>query len=147
MADVFSKKKRSQIMSRIAGRNTSPEKALCLVLKRFGYRPQRHRKDLPGSPDFVLKRENVVIFMNGCFWHGHKNCRRASLPATNRAFWREKISNNKRRDERQRRQLRRKGWKVLTFWTCGQISEEKLVSRFRRVGLSPKSIRKGFRDQ
>lgn len=147
MADVFSKKKRSNIMSRIRGRNTSPEKALHLVLKGFGYRPQRHRKNLPGSPDFVLKHEKLVIFTNGCFWHGHRNCPRASLPTSNRKFWLKKIANNRRRDERQRRQLRQKGWKVLTFWTCGQISEGKVLSRFRRVGVLPKFTQKGFRSQ
>ena len=90
MADIFSKAKRSEIMAKIKGRHTSPELKLVMLLKRLGYKPERHRKDLPGSPDIVLASKKTVLFVNGCFWHGHKNCKRASLPSSNKSFWKKK---------------------------------------------------------
>jgi len=135
MADVFDKKKRSQIMSKIRGKNTSPEKLLQAILRGLGFKTERHRSNLPGSPDVILPTQKAVLFTNGCFWHGHKNCPRAALPTTNRSFWKQKIEGNKRRDERQKRQLRKMGWKVLTFWTCKHITNKIVLSRLRRSGL------------
>mgnify|MGYP001159241758 FL=1 len=132
MADVYSKIKRSEIMSKIKGKHTSPEIRLALLLKELGLRPQQHRKDLPGCPDAVLSRKKIVLFVNGCFWHGHKNCSRASLPRTNGIFWRTKIEKNVRRDASQRRKLRKLGWHVLTFWTCKPLTRATLESRLRR---------------
>lgn len=132
MADVFSKAKRSQIMAKIKGRHTSPEVRLVALLKELGFKPDRHRRDLPGSPDVVLPRKKVVLFVNGCFWHGHRNCSKASLPATNRVFWETKIAKNMKRDESQRRKLRRMGWSVLTFWTCKPLTRSGLMSRLNR---------------
>lgn len=135
MADVYSKAKRSEIMAKIKGKHTSPEICLARLLKELGFKPERHRKDLPGSPDVVLSRNKVVLFVNGCFWHGHKNCSRASLPSTNRIFWRTKIEKNVRRDASQRRKLRKLGWHVLTFWTCKPLNQTTLGSRLRRYIL------------
>lgn len=132
MADVFSKTKRSQIMAKIKGRHTSPEVRLVALLKELGFKLERHRRDLPGSPDVVLSREKVVLFVNGCFWHGHRNCLKASLPATNRVFWERKIAKNMKRDESQRRKLRRMGWSVLTFWTCRPLTRSGLMSRLNQ---------------
>lgn len=146
MADVFNKKKRSQIMSKIRGKNTSPEKLLHAILRRLGFKIERHRSDLPGSPDVVLSKQKAVIFTNGCFWHGHKNCPRAALPATNRNFWKRKIEGNKRRDERQKRLLRKKGWIVLTFWTCTRITDIRVLSRLKTTGLIP-SVTKPIRPR
>ena len=134
VADIFSKAKRSEIMAKIKGKHTSPEVRLAFLLKELGYKPERHRKDLPGSPDAVLPRIKVVIFVNGCFWHGHRNCSRASLPGTNRAFWKTKIEKNKRRDLSQQRKLRKLGWRVLTFWTCKRLTRAILESRIHRYG-------------
>jgi DNA mismatch endonuclease (patch repair protein) len=138
VADVFNKKKRSQIMSKIRGKNTSPEKLLHAILRGLGFKTERHRSDLPGSPDIVLSKQKAVLFTNGCFWHGHKNCLRAALPATNRTFWKRKIEGNKRRDQRQKRLLRKSGWTVLTFWTCKRITSLMVLSRLRKVGLDPR---------
>jgi DNA mismatch endonuclease (patch repair protein) len=126
MADTFSRKKRSWIMSRIKGRDTKPEKTVQTILKRMGCHIRRYDKTLPGSPDIVLKSLKKVIFINGCFWHGHKLCQRSRRPATNRAFWNEKIDGNIRRDLRVRRQLKRLGWDVLALWEC-QIRKKPIV--------------------
>lgn len=133
MADVYDKAKRSRIMAAVRGKNTAPERALYSLLKTLGYKVRRHAKNLPGSPDLVLFKEKVVIFLNGCFWHGHGNCRRATLPTTNRKFWENKISGNKRRDQRQKRLLNKMGWRVVTFWTCKTISCELVSSRLKRA--------------
>jgi DNA mismatch endonuclease, patch repair protein len=132
VADVFSKAKRSEIMAKIKGKHTSPEVRLEFLLKVIGFKPERHRKDLPGSPDAVLPKIKVVLFVNGCFWHGHRNCWRATLPGTNRTFWETKIGKNKKRDASQRRKLRKMGWCVLTFWTCKTLTRQILESRLRR---------------
>lgn len=133
MADVYSKAKRSKIMASIRGKHTSPEILLAQLLKELGLKFERHRKDLPGSPDAVLSRKKIALFVNGCFWHGHDNCSRATLPSTNKVFWKTKIEKNKRRDESQRRKLRRMGWSVLTFWTCRPLSLGIVGSRLKRV--------------
>lgn len=133
MADVYSKAKRSQIMASIRGKHTSPEVLLARLLKELGLKFERHRKDLPGSPDVVLPRKKIALFVNGCFWHGHHNCSRATLPSTNKVFWKAKIEKNKRRDESQRRNLRKMGWSALTFWTCKSLNLEMLKSRLQRT--------------
>jgi DNA mismatch endonuclease, patch repair protein len=135
MADIFTKKKRSQIMARIKGRGTAVEILVAGILRELGFKPDLHRIDLPGSPDLVLSRHKVVIFTNGCFWHSHRNCPRATLPTTNMKFWAAKISGNRRRDERQRRLLRKMGWKVITFWTCKRATREMVLSRLARIGI------------
>lgn len=137
MADIFNRKKRSQIMSRVKCVNTAIERDLLQLLLRLGMKPRQHIKHMPGSPDFVLQKNRVVIFANGCFWHGH-DCKRAGLPATNRKFWIRKVSANVRRDRRQRRLLRKMGWRVITFWSCKKVGIKGLVTRLRRVGVQPK---------
>jgi DNA mismatch endonuclease, patch repair protein len=132
VADVYSRIKRSKIMAGIRGRDTSPEIELIRLLKQLGFAPQRYRKDLPGSPDAVLPRNKTVLFVNGCFWHGHQNCRRATIPSSNTKFWRGKIETNMRRDAAQRRKLREMGWSVLTFWTCKPLTQSSLIHRLRR---------------
>ena len=89
MADIFNKEKRSLIMSRIAGKDTKPEMIIRKALFSEGYRYRLHRKDLPGNPDIVFPNHKKVIFINGCFWHGH-NCKKAALPTTNKSFWKKK---------------------------------------------------------
>jgi DNA mismatch endonuclease, patch repair protein len=135
MADVFDRKKRSQIMASIRGFGTSIERSLSRLLRELGIKPRCHQKHLPGSPDFVLYRQKVIIFTNGCFWHGHQKCKRAVLPTTNRAFWERKVSKNIRRDRKQRRLLRKMGWRVITFWSCKKITVQNLAARLRRVGV------------
>jgi DNA mismatch endonuclease (patch repair protein) len=118
MVDVFSPEERSAIMARIKSRNTKPEILVRKVVHSLGYRFRLHRDNLPGKPDIVLPRRSKVIFVHGCFWHGHSRCARATMPSTNVTFWKEKIANNKARDRKVLRQLRNSGWKVLIIWQC-----------------------------
>ena len=117
MTDIFSKAKRSKIMSKITGKDTKPELIIRKALFSEGYRYRLHRKDLPGKPDIVFTSRKKVIFINGCFWHGH-NCKRATLPATNKDFWKKKIDGNKKRDKKNLSKLKSMGWKTLTIWQC-----------------------------
>ena len=111
MTDIFSKEKRSWVMSQIKGKNTKIELKMDDVLKDIGYSYEMHRK-MFGNPDFVLKRKRIVIFCDGDFWHGYNYSKR-KLP---KKFWRDKIERNMERDKRITRKLRREGWSVLRFW-------------------------------
>lgn len=129
MADVFTQAKRSAIMSRITGKNTKPEIVVRKIVHSLGFRFALHRRDLPGTPDLVLPRYRKVIFVHGCFWHGHARCRRATLPSTNKKFWHEKIGGNKLRDTSAKRRLQQTGWEVLVVWQCEIAKREKLIKR------------------
>lgn len=118
MVDVYSEEKRSQVMSRVRGKNTKPEKRVRSALHRAGYRFRLHRADLPGKPDIVLPLCRTVIFVNGCFWHQHPGCRRATIPASNRKFWKRKLTRTVERDEQNRASLRELGWNIITIWEC-----------------------------
>ena len=111
MADIFSKEKRSWVMSRIKGKNTKIELKMNDVLKEIGYSYEMHHK-MFGNPDFVLKRKRIVIFCDGDFWHGYDYSKRK----LSKKFWRDKIERNMKRDKRISRRLRREGWSVLRFW-------------------------------
>lgn len=108
---------RSRIMAAVRSRDTGPEMAVRRALHARGYRYRLHVKDLPGRPDIVLARHSAVVFVHGCFWHGHA-CTRFSLPATRAGWWAEKIERNRRRDARNARELRERGWRVFVVWEC-----------------------------
>ncbi len=127
MADVFDKIKRSWIMSRVGGRDTAPEKAVRTLLHTLGFRFRLQARELPGRPDIVLPRYRTVIFVHGCFWHAHRACKRASVPATRRQFWHAKLSANVQRDRRNARDLRKMGWRVITVWSCRTRDGRKLM--------------------
>lgn len=131
MPDVFDPEKRSWIMSRVRGKDTKPERIVRSALHRTGYRFRLHDKKLPGSPDIVLRRHKKVVFVNGCFWHGHKGCKRSKLPSTNVEFWTEKIGKNKERDRKAYKALKKDGWGVLIVWECQTNNEEKLECMLR----------------
>lgn len=116
--DILSKEQRSWNMSRIRGRDTRPERIVRSIIHRMGYRFRLHRTDLPGSPDIVLPKHRIVIFVNGCFWHRHRGCKYAYHPKTRKAFWRAKFRDNVDRDRRARRRLTRMGWRVIVVWEC-----------------------------
>ncbi len=121
MADVFTPEKRSEVMSCIRGRDTKPELALRSMLHRLGYRFTVHgpkNRTLPGRPDLILPKYSAVIFVHGCFWHGHENCSYFRLPKSSRAFWKAKIESNQARDLRNENALRHLGWHVVTIWEC-----------------------------
>jgi DNA mismatch endonuclease (patch repair protein) len=92
----------------------------------MGYRFRLHRRDLPGTPDIVLPRFKLVIFVHGCFWHGHPGCKKSGIPKTRTEFWTEKIRRNRERDERATEALRQKGWEVATIWECATRDPENL---------------------
>lgn len=109
---------RSEIMRRVKSSNTKPEIALRKSLHALGFRFRVNVKDLPGKPDIVLRKHRTVIFVHGCFWHGH-DCRRgARTPKTNTAYWLEKISRNMARDRKNQQRLRELDWNVLVVWEC-----------------------------
>lgn len=118
MTDVHSEEVRSYNMSRIRSKNTKPELLLRKFLHAKGFRFRLHLKDLAGSPDIVLPKYKTIIFVHGCFWHHHKNCRFAKFPKNNSAYWTPKILKNIQRDEASSETLKKEGWKVIRIWTC-----------------------------
>lgn len=118
-------------MSKIGQKNTKPELIVRKLLHRLGYRFRLHRSDLPGSPDIVLSRYRVVVFVDGCFWHGH-SCRAGQLPTTRVEYWTAKICANKDRDRRQARALRHLGWSVIRVWSCELKDVRKLEMRLSK---------------
>ena len=109
---------RSRNMSAIKSKNTKPEITVRKLLHSMGYRFRLHRKDLPGSPDIVLPKYKTVIFVHGCFWHRHKNCKYASTPKTRQEFWEAKFRENINRDKLNQENLSSKGWKIIIVWEC-----------------------------
>jgi len=118
MTDIFTSEKRSEIMSNIRSGDTKPEKIVRSLLHRMGYRFRLHRNKLPGCPDIVFPKRKKVIFVHGCFWHGHANCSRSTLPKTRIDYWRNKISKTMSRDIQNNRALIYLGWQVLIIWQC-----------------------------
>jgi DNA mismatch endonuclease, patch repair protein len=105
-------------MARISGSNTKPEIIVRKIIFALGFRYRLNVRKLPGAPDIVLSKYNKVVFVHGCFWHGHKGCKRSKRPTTNVAFWNNKIDQNIERDTNSLRELRRLGWKTLVIWEC-----------------------------
>ncbi|MFC1575529.1 very short patch repair endonuclease [Gemmatimonadota bacterium] len=132
---------RSEMMARVRSRDTGPEITVRQLLHSAGFRFRLHRMDLPGTPDIVLPKYRTVVFVNGCFWHGHSGCRRSSLPSTNREFWKRKIHRNKERDASVVSKLRAIGWKVVIVWEC-EIAEGGLLLKRLAEELRGKGIQK-----
>lgn len=121
MADVFTPEKRSEVMSRIRGRDTRPERLVRSMLHRLGYRftvAGPKNRLLPGRPDIVLPKFRTVVFVHGCFWHGHEHCPDFRLPQSRRDWWTLKIEGNRARDARSEAALLALGWHVVTIWAC-----------------------------
>jgi len=125
MADVVSRAKRSEMMAGIRGKDTRPELIVRRGLHAMGYRFRLHRRDLPGNPDIVLPKYNAVIFVHGCFWHGH-DCHLFKWPKTRKDFWRKKIESNKKRDARVRESYEASSWRRLTIWECAMKGKARL---------------------
>lgn len=123
--DVHDKKTRSYNMSRIKGKNTKPEEIVRKYLFSKGFRYRKNDKKLPGTPDIVLPKYKTVIFVNGCFWHGHKDCRYFVIPKTNTDFWLNKINTNVERDKHKQEALKELGWNVIVVWECELKSQTK----------------------
>src|ERR1700683_5405764 len=116
--DTLTPQQRSALMSRIRGKDTKPELAVRRALHALGLRFRLHRRDLPGCPDIVLPKHRTIVFVQGCFWHGHEGCRRSALPKSNRRFWARKIARNRARDDAALRALKADGWRVRYIWEC-----------------------------
>ena len=127
-------------MSHIRSKDTKPEQLVRQALWHKGFRYRLHVKDLPGKPDIVLPKYKTAIFVNGCFWHGHKGCKDFVIPKSNTSFWLEKIGKNKNRDEQNITALISAGWKVITIWECElkkPVIEATLSELFQTLTKSP----------
>jgi DNA mismatch endonuclease, patch repair protein len=129
MTDVFSQEKRSEVMSRIKSKDTIPEKKVRSMLHKMGYTFRLHRKDLPGTPDIVLPRYKVAIFVHGCFWHRHKGCKFAYQPKSRANFWQTKLECNVERDRRTEEELIELGWQIVIIWECELANDCRLKKR------------------
>lgn len=131
MPDTVDPVTRSRTMRQVKSTGTKPEMAVRRALHAAGFRFRLHRRDLPGSPDLVLPKFRVVIFVNGCFWHWH-GCKRSRMPASNREYWETKIARNVERDHQSRAELEALGWESHVIWECGlQLGIDDLVTHLR----------------
>jgi len=133
MADIYSKSKRSSIMSKISGKETKPEVLVRKYLFLKGFRYRKNDKRFPGKPDVVLPKYKTIIFVHGCFWHNHKGCKASKLPESNRDFWEKKIGDSVKRDRKHRNELKKLGWKVIVVWQCEINVKTKREKRLGRL--------------
>lgn len=141
MADVHTPEQRSYNMSRIHSKNTKTEELVRKFLFSQGFRYRKNDARLPGKPDIVLPKYKTVVFVNGCFWHGHEGCRYFVWPKNNAEFWKEKITGNIQRDKRNHHLLAEQGWRVIEIWECAlkkDTFQETLVSLVKDI-RSPNS--------
>jgi len=139
MTDVYGPEKRSAVMRRVKGRDTTPELKVRKALTRLGARYRLHREDLPGKPDIVMPGRRLAIFVHGCFWHGHDCARGARVPKANRDYWLGKVGRNKARDVRTRCELEALGWRVETIWECDLKDGAALEAHLGRL-LAPPEV-------
>lgn len=132
MADRLTPERRSYLMSRVRGKNTTPELRVRKLAHALGYRFRLHRRDLPGKPDLVFPRLHKIIFVHGCFWHRHEGCRLATHSKSRTEFWEAKFERNVERDRRVRAELRALGWDVLVIWECETRESDTLEDILRR---------------
>lgn len=130
-SDVYGPEKRSAVMRRVKGKDTSPEMTVRRALTRLGARYRLHRKDLPGNPDIVMPGRRLALFVHGCFWHGHDCARGARVPKQNRDYWTAKVGRNVVRDARSRTELEAQGWRVETIWECELKNPADLEDRLK----------------
>lgn len=130
--DVHSKETRSYNMSRIKGKDTKPEILVRKYLFSKGFRYRLHDKKLPGKPDIILPKYKTVIFVHGCFWHGHENCRYFVPPKTKTEWWMNKINGNIENDFKKRKMLEMKGWNIITIWEC-QLKKDKRETTLKEL--------------
>nr|WP_315438106.1 very short patch repair endonuclease [uncultured Pseudomonas sp.] len=117
-ADIVSPEHRSKIMSKIRGKNTKPEMVVRSLCHEMGFRFRLHRRDLPGTPDLVFPKHGMCMFVHGCFWHRHPECKYAYMPKSRVVFWQNKLAKNVERDLKTQQALINMGWRVVTIWEC-----------------------------
>ncbi|WP_315784694.1 MULTISPECIES: very short patch repair endonuclease [unclassified Bradyrhizobium] len=125
---------RSHIMRQVKSQNTGPELRVRKIAHGLGYRYRLSRRDLPGSPDLVFVKRRAAIFVHGCFWHGHENCRYGRPPRSNSSYWGPKLAKNKERDARVLQELSDLGWRTLVLWQC-ELEDERQIKRTLRKFL------------
>ena len=133
VTDIFTKTKRSEIMSKIQSKDTKPEEIVRKYLFSKGFRYRKNDKKLSGTPDIVLSKYKKVIFVNGCFWHGHKGCKYSKLPQTRQSFWKNKIYQNIDRDKRNLKRLNEEGWNTIIVWECDLRNKFCLEKRLKKL--------------
>lgn len=126
--DNLTKKQRRLCMSRIRSKHTQPEKTVRKTLTRLGKKYRLYHKRLSGKPDIIIPEDKIVIFINGCFWHQHKGCKRQAIPKVNLKYWKKKLERNVKKQKDDIRLLRKRGWKVLIVWEC-ETKKEKLLNK------------------
>lgn len=139
MADVHTPEQRSYNMSRIHSENTKPEELVRKFLFSQGFRYRKNDARLPGKPDIVLPKYKTVVFVNGCFWHGHEGCRYFVWPKNNAEFWKEKITGNIQRDKRNHRLLEEQGWRVIEIWEC-ELKKKSAQDRLEHLAQELRNI-------
>ena len=135
MPDILTPAQRHRCMSHIHSKATKPEMAVRRWLWAHGYRYRLNVKSVPGKPDIVMRKYRTAIFVNGCFWHGHKGCKQFVLPKTNTAFWRAKIARNRERDQQNYQLLLGSGWQVIVIWACN-LTKDKLHSTMQQTAVA-----------
>lgn len=146
MADTLTPEQRHRCMAAIKGKDTKPEMVVRRYLHSLGYRYSLHNKKLPGCPDLVLRKYKTVIFIHGCFWHGHEGCKFSRLPKTNVEFWQDKITRNQQRDQKVIKLLREKGWNVITVWECDLRNKEKREKTLSNLNLRLRQIKSPYSE-
>ena len=132
MVDPFTPEMRSWVMSRVRAEDTSPERVVRSLVHRLGFRYRLHRRDLPGKPDLVFSSRRKIVFVNGCFWHGHRCKRGNRMPRTNSSYWQRKLAKNIARDSLNRAKLKGLGWDMLTIWECQVRDRKELADMLMR---------------
>jgi len=131
--DNLTKEQRKLCMTRIRSRNTNPEKVVRKILTHLGWRYRLHNTRLPGKPDIVISKIKTVFFVNGCFWHQHKNCKRQTMPKTNIQYWQNKLERNVEKQKEDIKLLEKDGWKVYIIWECETKNENNLIREFQKI--------------
>lgn len=133
MTDIMTPEQRHKCMAAIKGKDTKPEMLVRRYLHACGFRYSLHCKKLPGSPDLVFRSLRTVIFIHGCFWHGHEKCKYYRLPKSNTEFWRDKVEQNRQRDSAVIQELESKGWRVFIIWECELKNKSTREATLRRI--------------
>ena len=135
MPDVLTPQQRHRCMSNIHSKATKPEMVVRRWLWAHGYRYRLNVKSVPGKPDIVMRKYRTAIFVNGCFWHGHEDCKQFVLPKTNTDFWQTKIARNRERDQRNYDELTHAGWQVIILWQC-KLTKQELEPTMQQVAVT-----------
>lgn len=130
--DTLTPAQRSERMSLVRSKDTKPEMAIRRLVHGMGFRYRLHVRELPGNPDLVFPSRGKIIFVHGCFWHRHGNCKFTRWPKSKLDFWKPKLEQNRQRDKLIRRRLRKQGWRVLVLWECHLNRMATLAGRIRR---------------